>query len=202
MSDDDDDHDGDDDDDDDDGQDQDQDDDDYNQRFCWWTHEILSAQELPWWNWEGATAALLPNIQPGLFLNPLKTLAPGLYSKDIVSSPSYLAFFHGINLKYLQIVAGRFPLNKELAFELAALMAQVDHLIINPIITTTTTTAINIIITTIIALYHHLIHHHHPIHYRLTWATLVLNVVAVRQWETQIFRKPFRVSTQFVTWLR
>ena len=101
-------------------------------------------------------------------------------------------------------MAGRFPLNKELAFELAALMAQVAYLIINPIITTTTTNiiiivVINIIITTIIALYHHLIHHHHPIHYRLTWATLVLNVVAVRQWETQIFRKPFRVSTQFVT---
>ena len=53
-------------DDDDDGQDQDQDDDDENQRFCWWTHEILSAQELPWWNWEGATAALLSNLQPGL----------------------------------------------------------------------------------------------------------------------------------------
>ena len=31
-----------------------------------------------------------------------------------------------IHGRYLQIVAGRFPLNKELAFELAALMAQVS----------------------------------------------------------------------------
>ena len=38
--------------------------------------------------------------------------------------------FKEIDETYLQIVAGRFPLNKELAFELAALMAQVqtiDH---------------------------------------------------------------------------
>ena len=55
-------------------------------------------------------------------------------------------------------MAGRFPLNKELAFELAALMAQVAHLIINLIITTTTAAiniiivvVINIIITTVIA---------------------------------------------------
>ena len=80
----------------------------------------------------------------------VKTLAPGLYSKDIVSSPSYLAFFHGIKLKYLQIVAGRFPLNKELAFELAALMAQVAHMIINPIITTTTVIVIIIIVVVVI----------------------------------------------------
>ena len=45
-------------------------------------------------------------------------------------------------------MAGRFPLNKELAFELAALMAQVAYLIINLI--TTTTTAINIIIVVVI----------------------------------------------------
>ena len=193
----------------------------------------MPTQELPWRNWEGATAALLPNLQPGLF-NPLKNLAPGLYSKDIVSSPSYLAFFHGINLKYLQIVAGRFPLNKELAFELAALMAQVDHLIINLIITTTTAiniiiiVAINIIITTVIATCLPLswppswlrflslmftsppspislapiTNHYHHLDYRLTWATLVLNAVAALRWETQIFRKLSRDSTQFAILLR
>ena len=193
---------------------------------------------------------------------------------------SYSLYFLRFNSKSLQIVAGRFPLNKELAFELAALMAQVAYLIINPIITTSSSSSpstssssssstsslppslqlaclwvgrpygsgwsldhqshhyhhhrhqhhhhrrhqrhhyhhhcnllafeLAALMAQVLILDVHIIiftnmigtNHYHHLDYRLTWATSVLNVVAVRQWETQISRKLSRDSTQFAILLR
>ena len=117
----------------------------------------------------------------------LPFLSSANYLRKIRNYPGDLAFigqiiflidFKEIDETYLQIVAGRFPLNKELAFELAALMAQVssfDHLhFLN-------TSNFQNNVVELVFTNHHLL--------RLTWVTWdPSELAAAPPWQMQISR--------------